>query len=317
MYNDLKWHAKRMLSFSCYTTVIFGQKVKLTSWLWGATPSAARNRPETAHGTSGTLPSCLETWMLMCRTQTQYIQYYISDLLPPQKGVDRIVNIFPICLHTQFQHPIWWTWLGCCCGMREGTHTKSCVESVETSATPPERWSLGVQTSSDCVWLCFCCSWDFRFKLSWSNKTRAWYPGIETVTEEAKARLRWGPDMIVDILIWYLISIWWLYTVRLLSSAVRWCWTVSDTSISSLNRRPKCPLLQCPRSVAAPFFPGHSKSNPLPFGRNGCSQHEMSLPGPTCPVPPCPGCTSRPKLQASAGLHIEREKCNQKQNIAC
>lgn len=308
-----------MLSFSCYTTVIFGQKVKLTSWLLGG--HTVRCKESTWD--SELQEVCLhvlkhECWCVELKYSIYYINIYLylRFVASSKKGliVSSISSLYA-CIRN-FSTQIWWTWLGCCCGMRKGTRTKSCVESVETSATPPERWSLGVQTSSDCVWLCFCCSWDFRFKLSWSNKTRAWYPGIETVKEEARARLRWGPDMIVDILIWYLISIWWLYTIRLLSSAVRWCWTVSDTSISSLNRRPKCPLLQCPRSVAAPFFPGHSKSNPLPFGRNGCSQHEMSLPGPTCPVPPCPGSTSRPKLQASAGLHISREKSATKSNIS-
>ena len=115
------------------------------------------------------------------------LKYCISGLVPRQKRIDRNVNFFPM-------HQIWWAWLGCCCprakltkncGVRKRTKYQKLRESFETSASPGSA-CLGVQTSSDCVWLCFCCSWDFRFKLSWNRVPWYW-----DTTEEARARLVW------------------------------------------------------------------------------------------------------------------------------
>ena len=179
MYNDLKWHANRMLSFSCYTTVIFGQKVKLTSRLWGP------HRPLQGIDLRQHVLKH-ECWCV----ELKYSIYYISDLLPPQKRGWSYRQFLPYMLAYAISAPnlvnvarllLWHE--------KRNPYQKLCWnESVETSATlrSADLWvSKQVQTAFDCVFA--------ALETSASNSPGATKPEPGTLVLR-RSRKRPGPN---------------------------------------------------------------------------------------------------------------------------
>lgn len=228
-----------------------------------------------------------------------------------KKGVDRIVNFFPICLHTQFQHPnlvnvarllLWHE------KRNSEPIPKVVLSQLKLRLPPPGALIFGCpnkfrlrlivlllllrlplqtlleqQNQSRVPWY-----WDSHGRSQGQTKMRTWYDS-------------WYIDMIFNI---YMVIIYYPTAIVCCSLMLNGEWYVDIFVESKAQMSIAAVSSICCRAIFSWLFQVESAA----IWAEGLF--------PTCPVPPCPGCTSRPKLQASAGLHISREKSATKSKIS-